>query len=204
MQGGAASFVAQQLDNRLREHLKMRNNLLNEGTTGLSASLSRPLLCLFDRNFELSVVSCRLLRHNLWPMHGHARQMSCASQTADLKDCGLHDICLPENACLQLAVWAAHIEKTRPHHAASVSGVLKFSLCALLGAASCKGRHCFSSPSVSCLAVFGRSFYICSGHACYCQGPQVMSSGHVGMYFLCCRRYSTPGPTSRWCRTSWA
>ena len=35
----------------------MRNNLLNEGSTGLSASLSRPLLCLFDRNFELSVVS---------------------------------------------------------------------------------------------------------------------------------------------------
>ena len=60
LQGGAASFVAQQLDNRLREHLKLRNNLLNEGTTGLSASLSRPLLCLFDRNFELSVVS--------WPL----------------------------------------------------------------------------------------------------------------------------------------
>lgn len=57
MQGGAASFVAQQLDNRLREHLKLRNNLLTEGATGLSASLSRPLLCLFDRNFELSVVS---------------------------------------------------------------------------------------------------------------------------------------------------
>ena len=54
--------MAQQLDNRLREHLKMRNNLLNEGTTGLSASLSRPLLCLFDRNFELSVVSCMLQR----------------------------------------------------------------------------------------------------------------------------------------------
>ena len=55
-QGGAAEFVAQQLDARLREHLRLRNNLLTEGTPGLSASLSRPLLCLFDRNFELSVV----------------------------------------------------------------------------------------------------------------------------------------------------
>ncbi|EIE26993.1 SM/Sec1-family protein [Coccomyxa subellipsoidea C-169] len=54
--GGAAEFVAQQLDARLREHLRARNNLLTEGTPGLSASLSRPLLCLFDRNFELSVV----------------------------------------------------------------------------------------------------------------------------------------------------
>ena len=65
VQGGAASFVAQQLDGRLREHLKMRNNLLNEGSTGLSASLSRPLLCLFDRNFELSVVGpCSLCMHS--------------------------------------------------------------------------------------------------------------------------------------------
>lgn len=48
--------MAQQLDARLREHLRLRNNLLMEGTPGLSASLSRPLLCLFDRNFELSVV----------------------------------------------------------------------------------------------------------------------------------------------------
>jgi len=59
-QGGAAEFVAQQLDVRLREHLRLRNNLLTEGTPGLSASLSRPLLCLFDRNFELSVVRARI------------------------------------------------------------------------------------------------------------------------------------------------
>lgn len=59
-QGGAAEFVAQQLDVRMREHLRLRNNLLTEGTPGLSASLSRPLLCLFDRNFELSVVRARI------------------------------------------------------------------------------------------------------------------------------------------------
>ena len=55
----------------------MRSNLLNEGSTGLSASLSRPLLCLFDRNFELSVVGpCS--RH----MHSQARAhaaMACDS-----------------------------------------------------------------------------------------------------------------------------
>ena len=55
-QGGAAEYVATQLDVRLREHLKLRSNLLNEGAPGLAASLSRPLLCLFDRSFELSVV----------------------------------------------------------------------------------------------------------------------------------------------------
>ena len=54
--------MAQQLESRLREHLKMRNNLLNDGGAGLSASLSRPLLCLFDRNFELSVVGSPVSR----------------------------------------------------------------------------------------------------------------------------------------------
>ena len=54
MQGGAAQHVATALDTRLREHLKSRSNLFSESATGLT--ISRPLLCLFDRNFELSVV----------------------------------------------------------------------------------------------------------------------------------------------------
>ena len=58
-QGGAAQHVATQLDNRLREHLKSRNNLFSEASAGLA--LSRPILCLFDRSFELSVVCLRLL-----------------------------------------------------------------------------------------------------------------------------------------------
>ncbi|KAK9862629.1 hypothetical protein WJX84_008227 [Apatococcus fuscideae] len=53
---GAAQHVAAQLDARLREHLQQRNNLFSEGHAGLASSLSRPLLCLFDRNFELSVM----------------------------------------------------------------------------------------------------------------------------------------------------
>ena len=56
-QGGAAQHVAAQLDQRIREHLKLRNNLFSEAAAGLVTSLNRPLLCLFDRNFELSVVS---------------------------------------------------------------------------------------------------------------------------------------------------
>ena len=48
--------MAQMLEARTREHLKLRNNLFAEGGSGLSASLARPLLVLFDRNFELSVV----------------------------------------------------------------------------------------------------------------------------------------------------
>lgn len=55
MQGGAAQHVATALDARLREHLKSRTNLFTEAASGLT--ISRPLLCLFDRNFELSVVS---------------------------------------------------------------------------------------------------------------------------------------------------
>uniref|UniRef100_A0A7S0RXY2 SM/Sec1-family protein n=1 Tax=Chlamydomonas leiostraca TaxID=1034604 RepID=A0A7S0RXY2_9CHLO len=52
--GGAAEHVAGMLDQRLRDALKARSNLFSEGVLGLSASLSRPLLCLFDRNFDLA------------------------------------------------------------------------------------------------------------------------------------------------------
>lgn len=50
-----------QLDARLRDALAGRTSLFSEagagaGGAGLAASLQRPLLCLFDRNFELSVV----------------------------------------------------------------------------------------------------------------------------------------------------
>ena len=52
--GGAAEHVAGLLDGKLRDALKARSNVFTEGVLGLSASLSRPLLCLFDRNFDLS------------------------------------------------------------------------------------------------------------------------------------------------------
>lgn len=52
--GGAAEHVAGVLDQKLRDALKARNNLFSEGVLGLSATLTRPLLCLFDRNFDLS------------------------------------------------------------------------------------------------------------------------------------------------------
>ncbi len=58
VQGGAAEHIARQLDARLREHLAARQNLFSEAAPALAASLARPLLCLFDRNFELSVVRC--------------------------------------------------------------------------------------------------------------------------------------------------
>mmetsp|Transcript_34832 Transcript_34832/g.98747 ORF Transcript_34832/g.98747 Transcript_34832/m.98747 type:complete len:637 (+) Transcript_34832:244-2154(+) len=53
--GGLAQHVAQVLTSKLREHLSQRNNLFSEtGPVGLAASMSRPLLILFDRNFEIS------------------------------------------------------------------------------------------------------------------------------------------------------
>eukprot|EP00249_Psilotum_nudum_P020479 c27722_g1_i1 orf=242-2089(-) len=52
--GGPAEMVASLLDSRLRDHLVSRNNLFTEAGH-LGSSFQRPLLCLFDRNFELSV-----------------------------------------------------------------------------------------------------------------------------------------------------
>lgn len=65
MKGGAAQHVASLLEARIREHLKKRNNLFSEAAAGLTSSLNRPLLCLFDRNFELSVVSFQVLAYQL-------------------------------------------------------------------------------------------------------------------------------------------
>ncbi|XP_038888733.1 SEC1 family transport protein SLY1-like [Benincasa hispida] len=52
--GGPAEMVAMALDQRLRDHLLSKNNLFSEGG-GFMSSFQRPILCIFDRNFELSV-----------------------------------------------------------------------------------------------------------------------------------------------------
>ncbi len=52
--GGPAEMVASLLDTRLRDHLVSRNNLFTEAGH-MGTSFQRPVLCLFDRNFELSV-----------------------------------------------------------------------------------------------------------------------------------------------------
>ncbi|GKV24187.1 hypothetical protein SLEP1_g33827 [Rubroshorea leprosula] len=52
--GGAAEMVASALDQKLRDHLFSKNNLFSEGGNFVS-SFQRPILCIFDRNFELSV-----------------------------------------------------------------------------------------------------------------------------------------------------
>lgn len=77
--GGAAEHVAAQLDAKLRDALAGRSSLFSEGGAGsggagLAASLQRPLLCLFDRNFELSVVlqhawTYKPLVHDVLAMH---------------------------------------------------------------------------------------------------------------------------------------
>ncbi|KAJ0015273.1 hypothetical protein Pint_19779 [Pistacia integerrima] len=51
--GGPAEMVASALDQKLRDHLLSKNNLFSEGGNFVS-SFQRPILCLFDRNFELS------------------------------------------------------------------------------------------------------------------------------------------------------
>ncbi|KAL6963614.1 Vesicle trafficking between the ER and Golgi [Sarracenia purpurea var. burkii] len=52
--GGPAEMVASLLDQRLRDHLLVKNNLFSEGGN-FASSFQRPILCIFDRNFELSV-----------------------------------------------------------------------------------------------------------------------------------------------------
>ncbi|KAI4297858.1 hypothetical protein L6164_037720 [Bauhinia variegata] len=52
--GGPAEMVASALDQRLRDHFLSKNNLFTEGGSFIS-SFQRPVLCIFDRNFELSV-----------------------------------------------------------------------------------------------------------------------------------------------------
>lgn len=52
--GGPAEMVASLLDQKLRDHLLTKNNLFTEGGN-FTSSFQRPVLCLFDRNFELSV-----------------------------------------------------------------------------------------------------------------------------------------------------
>ncbi|KAG6761917.1 hypothetical protein POTOM_035158 [Populus tomentosa] len=52
--GGPAEMVASVLDQKLRDHLLSKNNLFTEGG-GFASSFQRPVLCIFDRNFELSV-----------------------------------------------------------------------------------------------------------------------------------------------------
>lgn len=47
-------MVASALDSRIRDHLVSRNNLFTEAGH-MGTSFQRPVLCLFDRNFELSV-----------------------------------------------------------------------------------------------------------------------------------------------------
>ncbi|AQK55183.1 SEC1-family transport protein SLY1 [Zea mays] len=54
--GGPAEMVAAALDARLRHHLLAKPNLFTEASASASvASFQRPVLCLFDRNLDLSV-----------------------------------------------------------------------------------------------------------------------------------------------------
>lgn len=52
--GGPAEMVASALDQRMRDHLLSKNNLFSEGGN-FASSFQRPILCIFDRTFELSV-----------------------------------------------------------------------------------------------------------------------------------------------------
>lgn len=70
--GGPAQMVAAALDTRLRDHLVTKNHLFSESGNVVS-SFQRPILCLFDRNFELVVGlqhdwSYRSLVHDVFDM----------------------------------------------------------------------------------------------------------------------------------------
>lgn len=93
--GGLAQHVAEALHAKLCDHLKSRgSSLFSEGVTGLSAETARPLLCLFDRNFDLIpmleqpftykalVHDCLGLRLNKVDMKGAAAGLAAAGPAA--------------------------------------------------------------------------------------------------------------------------
>lgn len=59
--GGPASMVANRLDRRIREHLKMANNAFIDGGGFAAAPTERPLLVLMDRAIDISV-----MLHHTW------------------------------------------------------------------------------------------------------------------------------------------
>lgn len=56
--GGAAEMIAKELDARIREALSQRDSPFESGIglTMTGNSMQRPLLCLFDRNFDLTAM----------------------------------------------------------------------------------------------------------------------------------------------------
>ncbi|CAL5056651.1 unnamed protein product [Urochloa decumbens] len=91
--GGPAEMVAAALDARLRDHLLAKPNLFTEASA--AASFQRPVLCLFDRNVELSVGiqhdwSYRPLVHNVLGLKLNKLKMpadkSGPAKTYDLDD----------------------------------------------------------------------------------------------------------------------
>lgn len=59
--GGPASMVANRLDRRIREHLKMANNAFVDGGGFMAAPSERPLLVLMDRAIDIPV-----MLHHTW------------------------------------------------------------------------------------------------------------------------------------------
>lgn len=93
--GGPAEMVAAALDARLRDHLLAKPNLFTEASASASASFHRPVLCLFDRNFDLSVAiqhdwSYRPLVHDVLGLKLNKLKMpadmSGPAKTYDLDD----------------------------------------------------------------------------------------------------------------------
>jgi hypothetical protein len=87
--GGAAEHVAAALEGKLRDHLKARSNLFSEGASALAATLSRPLLVLLDRNFDLSV------------MLQHCWSYKPLVQVSLQGFCGVPCLCACRTSCLQ-------------------------------------------------------------------------------------------------------
>lgn len=89
--GGLAQHVAQSLTTKLREHLARRGNLFSEGGhAGLAAPMSRPVMMLFDRNFELSTIvqhcwKYQPLVHDLLGLHLNRVDIPSAPDTSAAK-----------------------------------------------------------------------------------------------------------------------
>eukprot|EP00897_Mesotaenium_endlicherianum_P000073 jgi/Mesen1/10066/ME000730S09340 len=127
---GPAEMVARQLDERIRAHLVSQNNLFKEAGGHLGSMYQRPLLCIFDRNFELAVgiqhsFSYRPLVHDVLGMRLNKvvvhQSASSAAQSAmrGKPPQTVHE--LDESD----AFWAAHCSSPFPKAAEEVDLALK-------------------------------------------------------------------------------
>lgn len=134
--GGAAEAVASQLDARIREALAVRGNPFADGQASYQTPAAvggRPLLALFDRTFELSVVLqhawtyAPLISDNLGLSSNrvtiHASEAASATPAPKVYEVGVGDPFWEANARRQFPAVAAAVDTMLKEYKVSVEEI---------------------------------------------------------------------------------